>query len=224
LEAQGGLRRCTWRPQSLQDANLEANRRPKALREANLEAKSPPKTPNWRSKALPRLKNGAPKPFQVVKNHRKTYVFLYFFKVFQSMRKLRWNMLCNWLRRPKSPSWTPTWRPKSTQGPHFGGPERSEDPNLEIQSAPKTPTWRSRALPRTEIGGPERSKNSTWGPKRRKELYLELQSPSESPIWRAKALRDPNLEAQRASKMQTKAFAEPNLPMIRATRSRSIDR
>ena len=150
--------------------------------------------------------------------------FYVFFKVLQSMRKLRWNMLCNWLRRPKSPSWNPTWRPKSTQGPHFGGPERSEDRNLEIQSAPKTPTWRSRALPRTEIGGPERSKNSTWGPKRRKELYLELQSPSESPIWRAKALRDPNLEAQRASKMQTKAFAEPNLPMIRATRSRSIDR
>ena len=114
--------------------------------------------------------------------------------------------------------------PKACHGPQLGDKNLPKEVNLEEQSAPKTSTWRSRALPRTEIGGPERSKNSTWGPKRRKELYLELQSPSESPIWRAKALRDPNLEAQRASKMQTKAFAEPNLPMIRATRSRSIDR
>ena len=213
MEAPSAPRRQLGGQQAAQSAPRSQLGGPKPSEDAKLEVQSPSETHKWSPEANPSSEK-----------HRKTSVFLCPFKVFQSMRKLRWNMLCNWLRRPKSPSWNPTWRPKSTQGPHFGGPERSEDPNLEIQSAPKTPTWRSRALPRTEIGGPERSKNSTWGPKRRKELYLELQSPSESPIWRAKALRDPNLEAQRASKMQTKAFAEPNLPMIRATRSRSIDR
>ena len=166
--------------------------RPKALREANLEAQSFPKLPNWRSKALLRQKKGTPKPFRVVKNHGKTDVFHRFSVFCQSMGKLRWNMLSNWLRRPKSPSWTPTWSPKFTQGHHFGGPERSKDPNLEVQSVPKTPTWRSRALPGTEIGGPERSKNSTW----------ESPAPKRAQVVAPKRFRVPNLEGQNVPRPQ----------------------
>ena len=123
--------------------------------------------------------------------------------------------------------------PKVRHGPQLGARNSLKVPILEAQSAPKTSTWRSKAFQRPQLGGPEPfrepkleapsdPRTQLGSPQRRKELKLELQSASESPIWRAKTFRDPNLEAQRASKMQTKAFAEPNLPMIRATRSRSI--
>ena len=235
-----------WRLQALHGPQLRGLQRsaelnpeaPSSLQALSQEAPSAPKTLTWTSKALAGTQLGVPKPFRVMKNHRKTYVFKWFFKVSQSIGKLCSNMLFTYLRNPKNLPWTPSWRPRSTPGSQLGGLECSKDLHLEAQSAPQTSTWRLKTFPKRQLGGSRRSKTLTWGsqapqraqlgvPKPLQTPNLEAQSSPKMLFWRAKAvggvqlggpklLQNLTFEKSEASRNQT--------PRIRATRSKSIEK
>ena len=81
----------------------------------------------------------------------------------------------------------------------------------------------------------EPQRGSLGGPKRLRELNLEGQSALRGHLGGPKLVEEPNLESRKPSEglprapgasrlWKHQAFEEPNLLMIRATRSKSIDK
>ena len=124
-------------------------------------------------------------------------VFLQFFFVFHTIAKVHPKTFCNWLRRPKNSPlelrlalqglpWTPTWRPRASQGPQLGRPRRSQTPKLEAQSYSRTPTWRPKAVQDVNLEAQGLSKAQFWRPKALQQLNLEVPGTPTRCLWQPK--------------------------------------
>ena len=230
MAAQSALGSPTWRPQALQDANLADQ--------------SWSKSPTWRSKSLPRafrrLSNGFPRAFQDLPDSEKpcshageslTFMFLQHwlctrrFGSSWSVFGASWALLGG--------SWAPlglnlgalganlgeTW---ALLGPTWGQPGRPRD-HLGRSWGQLGRTLGYMDLPKLLLGCSWRLLGASWRPQ---GAVLTVQSGLSNSTWRSKAFRGANsggLELSQRPLGGTK-HVRNNLPTIRATRSKSIDR